>query len=45
VDEHDLRIRTQVYGSFVRSDNAPTRPDVAAALVLPEREVSDATGA
>jgi Alkylmercury lyase len=42
VDEHDLRIRTHVYGSFVRSGNAPTPAEVAVALELPEGEVSDA---
>jgi hypothetical protein len=42
VDELDLRIRSEVYASFVRTGNAPSTTDVAGALDLAPREVKDA---
>jgi hypothetical protein len=39
VDEFDLRIRNHVYGSFVRSGNAPTPAEAAEALGLTADEV------
>jgi hypothetical protein len=44
VDEHDLRIRNHVYASFVRTGQAPTAEDAAAALGLPADEVATAYG-
>ena len=42
MDELDLRIRNEVYGSFVRPGTAPTAADVAAALGLETGEVEAA---
>jgi hypothetical protein len=42
VDELDLRIRSEVYGSFVRTGNAPSAGDTAEALALDPNEVEDA---
>jgi hypothetical protein len=42
VDELDLRIRNQVYASFVETGNAPDPAEVAAALALPAADVEDA---
>lgn len=42
MDELDLRIRNHLYGSFVKTGNAPTPAEAAAALDLSEGEVEDA---
>ena len=42
MDELDLRIRNQIYSSFVRSGNAPAAAETAAALGLEEDEVEAA---
>jgi alkylmercury lyase-like protein len=42
VDEVDLRIRNEVYGSFVRDARAQTPAETAAALGLQVMEVEDA---
>jgi hypothetical protein len=42
VDELDLGIRNAVYGSFVRTGNAPAPAETAAALDLVEDGVADA---
>jgi hypothetical protein len=42
VDESDLRIRSAVYGSFVRDGNAPSAAQTAEALGLDRQEVEEA---
>jgi hypothetical protein len=42
VDESDLRIRSAVYGSFVREGNAPSAADTAEALGLDRQDVEQA---
>jgi hypothetical protein len=42
VDESDLRIRTEVYGSFTRGGRAPSAAETAAALGLETEEVDEA---
>ena len=42
MDELDLRIRTHLYGSFVRDGKAASVAEAAEALDLPAAEVSDA---
>jgi Alkylmercury lyase len=42
VDEHDLRIRTHLYGSFVRDGHARTPAEAAAELDLPVGDVKAA---
>jgi hypothetical protein len=42
VDELDLRIRNHLYGSFVKTGNAPTPAEAAAALDLSESHVEHA---
>ena len=42
MDELDLRIRNEVYSSFVRSGNTPAAGEVAAALGLEQDEVAAA---
>ena len=44
MDELDLRIRTHVYGSFVRDGRARTAAETAAELGLDEGDVTDAYG-
>jgi hypothetical protein len=41
VDEFDLRIRSEVYGSFVRTGNAPSPEETAKALELDPHEVEE----
>ncbi|HXH88758.1 MAG TPA: hypothetical protein VNI55_09155 [Gaiellaceae bacterium] len=45
MDELDVRVRTHLYGSFVREGNAATPAETAAALGLTEPEAADAPGA
>ena len=42
MDELDLRVRTEIYSSFVRTGNAPAAADVADALELALDEVAAA---
>jgi hypothetical protein len=42
MDELDLRIRNEIYSSFVRTGTAPTPADTAATLAVAEEEVVDA---
>ena len=42
MDELDLRIRNEIYSSFVRSGNAPAAGEIAAALGLEHDEVAAA---
>ena len=42
MDELDLRIRNEIYSSFVRIGNAPTAGEIAAALGLEDDEVAAA---
>ena len=42
MDELDLGIRNEIYGSFVRTGNMPAPAETAAALDLAEDEVADA---
>lgn len=42
MDELDLRIRYEIYSSFVRTGNAPAPTETAAALDLADGEVAAA---
>jgi hypothetical protein len=42
VDEFDLRIRNEIYSSFVRNGDAPTPGETAAALGLEDDQVASA---